>query len=497
MVANADPLNVVFTAETLKRRSVHGAAATFVAQALKFVLQFGSQVALARLLDPASFGLVAMVAPIVGFVQVLNDLGFAQAVVQRSEVSQAQISALFWISLAIGSGLTLLAMASAPLIAFLYGEPRTLPITMTLASLILLSSLAVLPSALLNRQMRFVPLAVIDISSVLVGVGVGVVAAWCGLGYASLVLMQVGSSVTSVGLIWVACAWRPSRPARTPGVGSMIRFGANLMGANLATYFSMSADNMLVGAVNGEVALGLYDRSYNLAVKPQMQLMAPVSRVAVPILSRLAASPENYRAAYLRMVQLVLIACAPGMIFCVFMAEPVIRLLFGARWIAMAPIFAWICFGGTVAALFSSMSWLFTTQNRTREQMVYSTWCSVISIASFAVGVVWGALGVAMVSALSFVLVQTPLLTWAATRAGPVTAGVLVRVLLPLLAAAVATAAALAGAAGALGALGAGGLVLAAGLSYAVFGVVVLCLPGGRTLLRDVAGLRSLARSAA
>ena len=142
----------------------------------------------------------------------------------------------------------------------------------------------------------FIPLAIIDTSSVLAGLIIGVLAAWHGAGYWSLVLAQTGSSAATVMLVWAFTSWRPARPAYEPGVRPLLRFGANLMGSNLATYFSMSADNMLVGAVNGDVALGLYDRSYNLVVKPLTQLMAPVSRVAVPTLSRLAGSPERLMA---------------------------------------------------------------------------------------------------------------------------------------------------------------------------------------------------------
>ena len=68
---------------TLKRRSVHGAAATLLAQAVRLVLQFGSQIALARLLEPSAFGLVAMVTPVTGFMQMFNDMGLSQATVAR------------------------------------------------------------------------------------------------------------------------------------------------------------------------------------------------------------------------------------------------------------------------------------------------------------------------------------------------------------------------------------------------------------------------------
>src|SRR5215212_4973270 len=108
----------------LRGRSIRGAAVTSAAQACKFFLTFASQVALARLLQPADFGLVAMVTPIIALVQLLADLGLLQAIVQRPDVTTRQIDAAFWITAAGSFGLTLLVMAASPLLAWMYGEPR-------------------------------------------------------------------------------------------------------------------------------------------------------------------------------------------------------------------------------------------------------------------------------------------------------------------------------------------------------------------------------------
>ncbi|MDT7951734.1 MAG: lipopolysaccharide biosynthesis protein [Acetobacteraceae bacterium] len=494
MAAPADPLNAAFTAETIKTLSVSGAAATFAAQAIKFVVQLGSRVALARLLDPRDFGLIAMVAPVLGFVQVLNDLGFAQAVVQRPEVTQKQVSALFWINALIGLGLTVLTVALAPLIAWLYGEPRTLAITAVLGSLIFLTSLSVLPAALLNRQLRFGPLAIADAGCQFVGVVAGLAAAWSGLGYWSLVLMQVGTSLSSLVILWCFTRWRPSWPRREAGIGSMVRFGANLMGSNMATYFSMSADNILVGVFGGPVALGLYDTSYNLVVRPLSQITAPVSRVAVPMLSRLVDVPERYAANYFIMIQTMLLAYLPGLVFAITLARPLLLLLLGTKWEGTIPVFGWIASGGLVAPLFASGGWLLTSQDRTKELMWVSTTTAVLSVISFALGIIWGVIGVAMLSAICFFFLQTPLLLRVATRSGPVSTRALVTALLPFAVATGVTVAALA----ALDTVrpdGIPGLVLLAAASYIVFLAAIICFPGGLTMLRRLLKLGAILRN--
>jgi hypothetical protein len=138
-----DHLEVAFDRQDLKRRSVQGGAATLGAQGLKFAIRFGSAIAVARLLNPAAFGLVAMVSPILGFVSTLNDLGFGQAIVRAPEITPRQISALFWRNMLLSLGLAGILAMLAPLIGRLYHEPRTINVTIALGGLLVLSTLGI------------------------------------------------------------------------------------------------------------------------------------------------------------------------------------------------------------------------------------------------------------------------------------------------------------------------------------------------------------------
>src|SRR5271156_5263070 len=89
----------------LKGRSVRGGMLTLTSQGVQFVMQSVSTIVLARLLTPADFGLVAMVTAITGLGQAFADLGLSEATIQRKEISHNQVSALFWINVAIGLGL--------------------------------------------------------------------------------------------------------------------------------------------------------------------------------------------------------------------------------------------------------------------------------------------------------------------------------------------------------------------------------------------------------
>src|SRR5215469_14037543 len=224
----------------LKRHSVQGSAMTFAAQGLKFLVKIATQILIARLLVPADYGLVAMVAPILALSYLMGDLGLGQAVIIQRDITSAEISSLFWFGLLLNCSLAAGLMAISPGIAWLYHEPRTMPITLISASLLPVSGLAAQHMALLNRHMRFTALAVLDVAPPALGLAAGLAAARSGWGYWSLIAAAVAETLAMVVLAWSLSDWRPQRPTRALRVGRLIRVGSHITGYNLAGYATTS-----------------------------------------------------------------------------------------------------------------------------------------------------------------------------------------------------------------------------------------------------------------
>src|SRR6267143_4894595 len=182
----------------LKGRTISGAFITIAAQGAQFVLSLASIMVLARLLTPKDFGLFAMVTTVIGYLRVFKDAGLSTATVQREGITHAQVSNLFWINVVMSGAIGLIFAASAPLVAWFYREPRLIPITVILASTFLLSGLIVQHTALLNRQMRFKAIAVIQIGSMLLGLVVGIVMAYLNYSYWALVFSNLITVVAQV-----------------------------------------------------------------------------------------------------------------------------------------------------------------------------------------------------------------------------------------------------------------------------------------------------------
>src|SRR5437867_9388171 len=117
----------------LNQRTIRGGFAKVCSQAASFMIRIGCLMVLGRLLEPRDFGLVGMVTAMIGVLNVFKDFGISTATVQRTTVTEKQLSALFWINILVGGALAVISVAAAPVVASFYHEPRLRMVTVALA----------------------------------------------------------------------------------------------------------------------------------------------------------------------------------------------------------------------------------------------------------------------------------------------------------------------------------------------------------------------------
>ncbi len=231
----------------LKEKTIRGGFARLCAQGANLSLRVGSLMVLARLLGPKDFGLVGMVTAFTGVLELFRDFGLSSAAVQRTSVTDEQISTLFWINVFVGALLGVLAAVCAPAIAAFYHEPRLVGVTTVLAAGFLFNAAGVQHSVLLQRQMRFTALAVISVISLLLGTVVAVGGALAGYGYWALVAMTITVPLINTIGLWIATAWIPGPPQRRAGIRSMMRFGGTVTLNGLVVYIASNFEKVLLG----------------------------------------------------------------------------------------------------------------------------------------------------------------------------------------------------------------------------------------------------------
>ncbi len=395
----------------LKGRSIRGGAVTMLSQIGKIILNFGSTAVMARLLSPEDYGLLGMVVIITGFIDLFKDLGLSTATIQKAEIDSKQVSTLFWINVAIGFGVMLLTVAIAPIIAWFYNEPRLSAIAMVLSLGFIFGSLAVQHQALLRRQMRFKALSTIDLTSMLISVIVGIVSALIlpdRSDYWALVFVRLSMTICNSIGVWMLSGWRPGLPARNSGVGDMLAFGGHITGFSILNYFSRNMDNLLIGWYWGPNELGLYAKAYQLLLLPFQQITVPIGNVALPTLSRLQNDPERYRSYYQKGILMLVILGMPLVVLLFVSADKVILTLLGEQWIEAIDIFRLLAPATFVATFNAAAGWVYTSLRKADRQLRWGFFVAVIDLISFAIGVRWGAIGVATAYSISRVLIRYP-----------------------------------------------------------------------------------------
>ena len=374
---------------------------------------------LARLLTPQDFGLIAMVTAVTGFVALFKDAGLSMATVQRAEITQAQVSTLFWVNVALSCAVMLVVAALAPVLAWFYNEPRLVWITLALSATFVLGGLTVQHQALLQRQMRFKDLALVDIVSLAAGILTAVVLASMGATYWSLVGMVGGTAATNCLMVWLISGWRPGPPVRASGVRSMLRFGGGLTTFSALNYFTRNADNMIIGFSLGSGPLGIYSKGYGLLLMPIRQFSAPVSAVAVPALSRLQENPEAYRRFLRRAVSVLAFVGMPIVAFSAVAAHDLVRVLLGPSWGEVATVFQLLAPAALMGTLNVVPGWLCTSLGQTRKMVYWACFSAPIMVAGFAIGVRWGINGVAVAVSITWTCLQAWFIVYAC-RSSPV-----------------------------------------------------------------------------
>jgi O-antigen/teichoic acid export membrane protein len=396
----------------LKERAVRGGLARLCGQAANLVLRLGFMVLMARLLDPEEFGLVAMATVVTGVYEVFATAGLSSATIQKATVTDEQISTLFWINILVGMILCLLCLATAPVLVSFYHEPRLFWVTITMGLGFVLSAGGVQHSALLQRQLRYVVLAMMETLSLLVSFALGIVMALGGFGYWALVGSTIAAPAIYTASMWAIAAWMPGMPRRGVGIHSMLRFGGTITLNNLVVYFAYNFDKLLLGRFWGADALGLYGRAYQLINVPTTNLHSAVGGVVFSALSRLQDDPVRLRSYFLKGYSLVASMTVPVSVFGALFADDIVLVVLGPKWADAAAIFRLLTPTILVLGVINPTGWLLQSIGLQGRSLRIAFVIASLVVAAYLIGLPYGPNGVAFAFSAAMMLWLVPHVVW-------------------------------------------------------------------------------------
>ncbi len=400
------------------RRSLRGGAVSMLARGTNALISIGSVLFLARLLSPEDYGLVSMVTAITGFAPLLVDLGTHDAVVQRPRITPREVSALFWITMALGAGSACLVAACGPLISHFYREPRLTAITMVSAFSFVASALTCQHYALLRRAMKFQEIAAVEVSANLLSACIAVTMAFSGLHYWALVLRPLANiSLLALG-VWWRCGWLPPKPEMTSGVKDMLKFGLHSVGFTMSDFAGRSSDKIAIGYRSGARSLGYYQNAVFVYDNVLDILVFPLHSVAVASLSKVRSDLKEFKRLWHKALSTLVFYSMPAFGILAVTSRDLVVLLLGAKWTSAGVLLTVLALRGIPHSVERTLGWLHVAAGRSDRWMRWGMFGTGMQLVALAIGLPFGPIGVVTAYVICMFLLFIPSIVYAGQPVG-------------------------------------------------------------------------------
>jgi teichuronic acid exporter len=335
----------------LKSKTLHALSWTFLESLGQRGIQFVVSIVMARLLLPEQFGIIGMLTVFMAVAQSLLDSGFGSALIQKKEMTTADICSIFYFNIVVGAMVALILCLSAPLVAGFYKQPSLTPLLRALSAVVVIDSFGLIQNTLLRKVIDFKTQAKINIFAVALSGSIGIVLAIKGYGVWSLAVQQVSNSFFRNIFLWVFNSWRPSLIFSLHSLKSMFTFGSRILGSGLLNTVFDNVYLVVIGKLFSASQLGFYSRANNLQQLPTMTLATIVGRVTFPVFSTIQDDTLRLKRGVQKALRYLLMINFPMMIGLAAVARPLVITLLTNKWAPCIPYLRLLCFVGLLYPL--------------------------------------------------------------------------------------------------------------------------------------------------
>ena len=297
------------------------------------LIHFTIGVFLARLLTPADFGLISMIYVFIAIAQTFIDCGFSNALIQNQDREENDYSTAFYSNLFIALFCYIVLFLASPYIARFYGEPKLILLLRILGINLIINSLFLIQRTILIINLRFKPIAIIALITIIIGGGIGVYMAFKGYGVWALVGQYFFSSVTSMLCYWFITRWHPLLNFSSKSFKRLFGFGSKLLFAGLLHTVYSNLYSLVIGKKFKATELGYFTRGQSMAYLVPQNFTAIITQSLYPVLCNLQENPLKLKSAFLAYVKMAAFITFPIVLLIAAVAEPLVSLLLTDKWL--------------------------------------------------------------------------------------------------------------------------------------------------------------------
>ncbi len=371
------------------------------------IFAWASTLIVARLLNPEDYGLVGMATVYLGFANLISEFGVGTTVITLRDLSDEDVAQLNGFALLLGlAGFVISCLLAVPLGIF-FKSPRLPWVVVAMSATFIISSFQSVPAALLQRDLKFKLISVIDGAKGFTMALVAVVFALLGFRYWTLVLAGVSSAVVGTTMVLSRRRHRIALP-RPSTLGHVLRFSWHVIAGRVAWYTYSNADFVVSGRILGQVALGSYNLAWNLATVPVEKITGVLNSVTPALYSAVQKDKAALRRYMLTLLEGIGLITLPLSIGIGLVSREFVLVFLGAKW---APAIVPLMLLGFYASVRSLIPIIWSAMNVVGDS-AFAMWnamaLAVVLPIAFVIGSHWGNAGIAAAWMIGFPIVAIP-----------------------------------------------------------------------------------------
>ncbi len=316
-------------------------------------LSWGITIVIARMLNPEDYGLMEMALVLIAYVELFSELGLGAAIIQRKEISQKELSSIFWLSFIVSNALGVVSFALAYPTAWIFGESRIISVTQAMSVLFAVGGLMIVPFNLLMREFKFKEVGIIECVAVILSGGSMLFMAKAGWGIWTLAAGTILARCVTVALVCSVAKWRPNFYFRFADVRPLLSFGLKVAGSRSLHYIFRKLDRIIVGKMLGVESLGYYTLALTFAEAPTSKFISFITQISFPIFSRLQGDLLKFGDIYVKLTKYIAILMTPIFLGGFFFSREIIAVCLGEKWIPITSLFSMFCLSQFIYSLCS------------------------------------------------------------------------------------------------------------------------------------------------
>ena len=375
---------------SLKKRSATALAwdmgGTIIRQGSGFIIS----IFLARLLDPAEFGLVGMAMVFISISQVFIDVGFSSALIQTKNNTNLSYSSVFYFNVFAGLVLTGIFYFAAPLVGKFYENDAITSLIRWLSLIFVFNSLNQVQNAVLRKKLNFKVLTIRSLIATVVGGVLGVVCAFMDFGVYALVIQQLITALLGTILIWSISGWKPNLQFSMSELKKLTSFSVFVFFDRFTSIFFQKIDTLFIGKVFSPANLGFYTRAESLNSQVTTYTSSSLNKVFFPVLSGLQDDHEKFEKVYFKVISFICFIsfAISGVLYA--LAEPIIIGLFGEKWGFSILIFQILVFKSFNVPLNSMMLNALLSKGKSKENFKIGIIRKTLRASPIIIGLIYG-----------------------------------------------------------------------------------------------------------